>query len=176
MALLRSIARNVLLLTMITDNELSDEVLSKIWNSFFHFFLDEKSHSFLIAQCQTLIEVSESITAWNNSKYSKFIRMCNVNTLLELRRHWELYVQAGQLSSAGKKRLKEMVFSSIKTTKATNTRDPDFFHVALRAHIFSSPRNLPARFSSIFGRLGSHLSTHEMSPPRHSSTRHSSTP
>jgi len=119
MSLSCSIARNVLLLTMITDRQLSDEVLSKIWNSFFHFFLDEKSHSFLIAQCQTLIEVSESITAWNDSKYSKFIRMCNMNTLLELRRHWELYVQAGQLSSAGKERLKEMVLSSIRTTEAT---------------------------------------------------------
>jgi len=105
---------------MTVDNELSDEVLSKIWSSFFHFFLDERSHSFLIAQCRALIEVSESITAWNDSKYSKFIRMCNVNTLLELRRHWELYAQAGQLPPAGKKRLREMVLSSIRTTKATH--------------------------------------------------------
>jgi len=112
----RSIARNVLLLAMITDNELSDEVLSKIWNSFFNFFLEE-SHSFLITQCQTLVEVSESITAWNNSKYSKFIRMCNVNTLSELRCHWERYVQAGQLSSTGKEQLKETVMSGIETTK-----------------------------------------------------------
>lgn len=104
---------------MITDKELSDSVVSKIWNSFFHFFLDGKSHSFLVAQCQTLIEVSESIAAWNDSKYSKFIRVCNVNTLLELRRHWELYVQAGRLSSAQQDRLKEMVSSSSKTTRAT---------------------------------------------------------
>jgi len=113
----RSIARNVLLLAMITDNEPSDDVLSKIWNSFFNFFLDEESHSSLIAQCQTLVEVSESITAWNDSKYSKFIRMCNVNTLSELRRHWERYVQAGQLSSTGKEQLKETVMSGIETTK-----------------------------------------------------------
>jgi len=104
---------------MITDNELSDQVLSKIWNSFFHFFLDEKSYSFLVAQCQTLIEVSKSIATWKNSKYSGLIRMCNVNTLLELRRHWELYLQASQLSSAKKKGLKEMVLSSIRTTKLT---------------------------------------------------------
>ena len=112
---------------MITDSELSDEVLSRIWNSFFHFFLDEKSHSFLIAQCQALIDISESITAWNASKYSKFLHMCNVNTLLELRRHWELYVRAGQLPSAGKKRLKEMVFSSIRTTKTTLHEGFGFF-------------------------------------------------
>lgn len=104
---------------MIMDNELSDDVLSKIWNSFFHFFLDEGSHSFLIAQCQALLEVSGSITAWNDSKHSKFLRMCNVNTLLELRRHWELYVQAGQLPSARKKRLKEMILATIKTVKST---------------------------------------------------------
>ena len=102
---------------MITDNELSDEVVSKIWNSFFHLFLDEKSHSFLIAQCQTLIEVSEFIMAWNDSKYSKLIRMCNANTLCELRRHWNLYFQAGQLSSPGKERLKKMVLSGIGAMK-----------------------------------------------------------
>ena len=119
MSLLQPTARNVLLLTMIMDNELSDEALSKIWNSFFHFFLDEVSYSFLIAQCRTLLEVSESITAWNDSKYSKYLRMCNVNTLLELHRHWKLYVQASQLSSVGKKRLKEMVLSGIRATKST---------------------------------------------------------
>ena len=111
---------------MITENELSESVLSNIWNSFFHFFLDEKSHSFLIAQCQSLINVSEPITAWNDSK-SKSIRMCNVKTLLELRRHWELYVQAGQLSSAGKERLREMVLSSIKTTKVTKHKGFDLY-------------------------------------------------
>ena len=112
---------------MIADSELSNEVLSKIWNSFFHFFLDEKSHSFLTAQCQALIEVSESITAWNNSKYSGLLRMCNVNTLLDLRRHWELYVQAGQLPSAGKKRLKEMVLSSIRTTKSIHQEGINYY-------------------------------------------------
>ena len=100
------------------DNELTDVVLSRMWNSFFHFFLDEQSHSFLIVQCRTLIEVSKSIATWNGSKYSKCLRMCNTNTLLELRRHWELYVQAGQLSSARKQRLKEVVLSSIRTTKS----------------------------------------------------------
>jgi len=102
---------------MITDNELSNQVLLKIWNSFFHFFLDDKSYSFLVAQCHTLIEVSESMAAWNGSEYSKFIRMCNVNTLLELRRHWKLYVQAGQISTERKNRLNEMVLSSIRTTR-----------------------------------------------------------
>jgi hypothetical protein len=126
-SLSRSTARNVLLLTMIMDNELSDEALSKIWNSFFHFFIDEKSHSFLIAQCRALIEVSESITAWNDSKHSKFLRMCNANTLLELRRHWELYVKAGQLPSSGKKRLKEMVLSSVRTTKSTQHKGSDLY-------------------------------------------------
>lgn len=45
--------------------------------------------------------------------------MCNVNTLLELRRHWELHVQAAQLSSTRMNQLKEMVLSSIRTTRDT---------------------------------------------------------
>ena len=112
---------------MITDNELSGDVLSRIWNSFFHFFLDEKSHSFLITQCRTLIEVSGSITAWNSSKYSKFIRMCNVNTLFGLHRHWELYFQAGRLSSTEKGRLREMVLARIETTKVTHHKGLNLF-------------------------------------------------
>lgn len=114
-------------MTTVTDNELSDEVLSNIWDSFFHFFLDKESHSFLIAQCQTLIEVSESIAAWNDSKYSKFLRMCDANTLLELRRHWERYVLAGQLPAAGKKRLREMVSSSIRTIRSNKHKGSDFY-------------------------------------------------
>ena len=113
------LARNVLLFTMAVDNELSDAALSKIWNTFFHFFLDRESHAFLIQQCKALIKVSGSIAAWNDSKYAKFIRLCNVNTLVQLRRHWELYFQAGKLSAAGKRRLKEMVLSSIRVTKST---------------------------------------------------------
>ena len=101
---------------MIMDNELSDAVLSKIWNCFFHFFLDEDSHAFLIEQCETLVKVSRSIATWDNSKYAKLIRMCNVNTLFELHRHWELYSRAGKLSPAGKGRLKEMVLSRIEGT------------------------------------------------------------
>jgi hypothetical protein len=112
---------------MITDNELSDEVLSSIWNSFFHFFLDQKSHSFLVTQCQALIEVSESIAAWNGSKYAEFIRMCNVDTLVELRRHWELYVRASQLPPTGRKRLKEMVLSVLRTTKSTRHNGSSHF-------------------------------------------------
>ena len=53
--------------------------------------------------------------------------MCNVNTLLELRRHWTLCVQAGQLSSVEKKRLKEMVLSSIRITKATQHKGFNLF-------------------------------------------------
>jgi hypothetical protein len=112
---------------MITDHELSDELFSTAWNSFFHFFLDQNSHSFLAAQCQSLIDASGSIAAWNGSKYSEFIRICNANTLLELRRHWELYAQAGQLSSAKKKRLKEMVLSSIRTTRLTKHKGAEFY-------------------------------------------------
>ena len=123
-----SIARNVILLAMITDdNELSDQVLSNIWSSFFHFFLDEKSHSLLIAQCQSLIRASVSITAWNTSKYAKLIRMCNVNTLLDLRRHWELYVNASQLESSKKKRLKDMVLSSLRATRSTANTQSGLF-------------------------------------------------
>jgi hypothetical protein len=52
--------------------------------------------------------------------------MCNVNTLLDLVRHWELYVQAGQLSSSKRKLFKEKVLSCIKTTRSTKHKGNSF--------------------------------------------------
>ena len=75
-----------------------------------------------------------------------------MNTLRELRCHWELYVRVGQLPSARKKRMKEVVLSRIRITKAIQRRDPTCIHVAPLGHISSNPRNLPAGSSSTSGR------------------------
>ncbi|KAH6869723.1 hypothetical protein BKA70DRAFT_1210708 [Coprinopsis sp. MPI-PUGE-AT-0042] len=87
------LARNVLLFTMIQDETPFD----LLWNTFFHFRIDKKTRSGLIAQCNKLIELSETPDSWRASDYGQRLRMCTKYTLSELRRHWKLYAAMSDL-------------------------------------------------------------------------------
>jgi len=76
---------------MIADMTSSDDV-EKIWNTFYHLYLDPASSAFLGSQCRKLAQLSSSIETWNQSQYASFLRVCDVHTLSELRRHWDLHV------------------------------------------------------------------------------------
>ena len=102
---------------MIIDMTSSDD-LPKIWNAFFHLFFDSASSTFLSSQCRKLSQLSSSIKTWNRSHYANFLRVCDVHTLSELHRHWELYVayadspgskehHLDQVKSAAKEMLKK---------------------------------------------------------------------
>ncbi|KAJ7120986.1 hypothetical protein C8R44DRAFT_831717 [Mycena epipterygia] len=83
------LARNVILLTLVADNQTSPAI---IWNIFFHMRLNQASLAVLVSQCRKLIDISATLEQWCSSVYSHFIRMCTEYTLAELRRHWSLYV------------------------------------------------------------------------------------
>lgn len=91
--------------------------MDKAWNIFFHFFLDEDSTALLEAQCQKLLHESTSLDAWNRSEYASFLRFCNENTRLELRRHWQLYVDAGRSTSEQKRAIKEKFISAMREVR-----------------------------------------------------------
>ena len=99
---------------MISDDRSPVNAMDKVWNVFFHFFLDEDSTALLEAQCRKLLHESTSLDAWNQSEYSSFLRFCNEHTRLELRRHWQLYVDAGRSSSEQKRAIKEKVLSGMR--------------------------------------------------------------
>ncbi|KAF9785100.1 hypothetical protein BJ322DRAFT_1108563 [Thelephora terrestris] len=112
------LARNVLLLTMIADNRSCASTIDNMWNIFFHFLLDEESTTLLEAQCQKLLNESTSFDAWNQSPYSSFLRFCNEHTRLELRRHWQLYVDAGKLPPERKREIKDTFLSEMKKVRS----------------------------------------------------------
>ena len=89
-------ARNVLLFTLIVDRCPT----LRIWNIFYHFKIDGASLSLLVEQCEKLISVSGNPNAWSTSKYSTFLHFCTHRTLVQLRHHWELYMQAAKFSRA----------------------------------------------------------------------------
>ncbi|KAJ7652134.1 hypothetical protein DFH06DRAFT_1094388 [Mycena polygramma] len=93
------LARNVLLFTLVADNQLTS---GTIWNIFFHFYLDKDCLSQLTSQCKKLLNIGETLEEWAASTYAPFLRMATQYTLTEIRRHWSLYVAMHDLP-AGRK-------------------------------------------------------------------------
>jgi len=87
-----------------------------MWNIFFHLFLDEESAGFLEAQCKKLLQESTSLDVWNRSGYS-FLRFCSEHTRLELRRHWQLYLDAGKSSPKRKREVREYLLLEMRKVK-----------------------------------------------------------
>ncbi|KAJ7048619.1 hypothetical protein C8F01DRAFT_1189544 [Mycena amicta] len=94
------LARNVLLFTLVADDQLKRDV---IWNIFFHFFLDKPCLTSLITQCRKLLLIGDSLRQWEASAYGPYIRMGTQYTYSEIRRHWTLYVEFQTLSVDRKK-------------------------------------------------------------------------
>ncbi|KAH6869724.1 hypothetical protein BKA70DRAFT_1242288 [Coprinopsis sp. MPI-PUGE-AT-0042] len=89
-----------------------------LWNTFFHFRIDKETRSGLIAQCNKLIELSETPDGWRASEYGQKLKMCTKYTLSELRRHWKLYVDMRDLPSEQLKNLS----ATLKRFSAENSQ------------------------------------------------------
>jgi hypothetical protein len=108
------IARNIILLTMIFDMTSSDD-LAKIWNAFYHLYLDPASSAFLASQCRKLSRLSSSIETWNQSQYASFLRVCDLCTLADLRRHWDLYAAYVDSPDLKKRHLEQVDLAAKET-------------------------------------------------------------
>jgi hypothetical protein len=91
---------------------------------FYHFYLDQPSLSLLLSQCIKLIDASETLETWSNSRYGQFLHVCTSHTLTELRRHWSLYAQTERFAEKEKKRFKDAFAAGarakLKSTVAKN--------------------------------------------------------
>ncbi|KAI0739271.1 hypothetical protein C8Q80DRAFT_1275407 [Daedaleopsis nitida] len=110
------LARNVLLFTLIADEAPNDIA----WNIFYHMHLDVKSHTYLIAQCQKLVDASASLESWRTSPYSSFLRWSTEYTLTELRRHWSLYAAMPDISSRRLSAIREAYRQVFKDQRTAN--------------------------------------------------------
>ena len=95
---------------MIADMTSSNDV-AKIWNTFYHLYLDSASSAFLSSQCRKLAQLSSSVETWNQSQYAGFLRVCDIRTLSELRRHWDLYVAYADSPESKKHQLEQVDFA-----------------------------------------------------------------
>ncbi len=115
------LARNVLLLTLLSDDE-AGNFTSNIWEIFYHFYLDKASLDLLSDQCQKLVDLAESLEVWNQSKYGAFLRFCTHATLLELRGYWGRYLRT-DVSRQGKQRLQTQFQSGMNKAAAKASED-----------------------------------------------------
>ncbi|KIK36901.1 hypothetical protein CY34DRAFT_810859 [Suillus luteus UH-Slu-Lm8-n1] len=111
------IARNTILFTLLADDG-AVQNMPQIWNIFFHFYLDKASHDLLISQCRKLVQLSSDLDSWNNGPYGHFLRMCTRDTLVELRRLWQLYVKTTTCSPSDAKAFQSAYAVDVKASKA----------------------------------------------------------
>ena len=107
-------ARNILLFTMVAD----DEPPLVIWSIFYHFFLDDASLALLLGQCRKLVQFSSDLQTWSTSKYGNFLRFCTERSLLEIRRHWVLYLEMETMPTPEKNLLKDSFIAGMKAVKS----------------------------------------------------------
>ena len=95
-----TLARNVFLYTFILDNFSSAQSGIKavehsyaLWNLFYHFFVPRKEINLLQSHALKLVQSSQSSKAWELSKYGKVIQFLGEDTLKELSRFWNLYLE-----------------------------------------------------------------------------------
>ena len=117
---------------MIADEGALDRI-QLMWNMFYHFYLDQSSHSLLLHQCNKLIDASETLEAWSNSQYGQFLHVCTTHTLSELRRHWNLYAQTERFTEKERMRFKDAFTVGARTKLASTLEDGTNIQTACRS-------------------------------------------
>ena len=97
----QSVARNVMLLTMIVENQSAspkslDETtaLQSIWNIFYHLFLPASDLRKLQDHAKRLASASTSADAWKASNFNLCVAFVSQSTLSILHEYWSLYAKS----------------------------------------------------------------------------------
>ncbi|KAJ3214277.1 hypothetical protein HDU67_001822 [Dinochytrium kinnereticum] len=116
------LARNILFLTLLADDELGTQTDS-IWGFFYHLFIDDETRNLLIDQCHKLLNAGSTCLEWNRSMYGAYIRFCDLATLVTVRRFWEQYVKTATLPGAEARALKKSYAEAIRQ-RSLKVNDP----------------------------------------------------
>lgn len=68
-----------------------------IWNIFYHAYIDNTTMQSLKTHLKIVLPYSTSIEAWEQSPYGFCLKFSTAYTLLEVRRHWNLYADMDKL-------------------------------------------------------------------------------
>ncbi|KAI0533972.1 hypothetical protein GGR58DRAFT_520809 [Xylaria digitata] len=84
------IARNMLLLSLITDDE-NNENRDLLWDIYYHMSIDQKALDLIRTQAKKLYDLSATMQTWQQSKYGSRISFCDSITLFIVRKVWSFY-------------------------------------------------------------------------------------
>lgn len=128
------LARNVVLLTLITNGRPSTE----LWDLFYHFYVPTKTLSILRTHAAGLVEASKSTEKWASSPYGSYIKYVDKATLQELRRYWTRYASTEkfpQARTAIAQRSKET--GNMHVLTGVRSAGPLWFHASeTMAHVY----------------------------------------
>ena len=80
-------ARNILLFTLLIDDT-ATTASNKIWNIYYHLYLDDESLHLLDCQAVKLLGLSDSLPAWNAGRYGPALRFYDQRTFAKIKALW----------------------------------------------------------------------------------------
>jgi hypothetical protein len=86
-----TLARNVLLYTILIDEAESDSCPLGLWHLFYDFSIDMANFDLIFQQSTKLCQLSDSLATWHESEYGQSLRMVNSETLSILNHYWDKY-------------------------------------------------------------------------------------
>ena len=87
---MRLTARNVLLFTLLVDDT-TTKAADKIWNIYYHLYLDDDSLRLLDSQAVKLASLSVTLERWNTGQYGHALRFCDQRTFAKIKAVWTAY-------------------------------------------------------------------------------------
>ena len=75
-------ARNIFLLTLIIDEETSNDAL---WDIYYHLYLNDNIAATVQAHLSKLLPLLSSLNSWKKSQYGTKLRFCDEDTLDDVR-------------------------------------------------------------------------------------------
>jgi hypothetical protein len=76
------------MLTLLFDNN-ALAIIKQIWSIYYHWKIDDSSHSILNSQLKKLISISSSYETWHSSPYGGILEFADLHTLRQVREVWE---------------------------------------------------------------------------------------
>ncbi|KAI1195343.1 hypothetical protein F5X97DRAFT_308398 [Nemania serpens] len=85
-------ARNILLFSLIIDNDDDDDQNDKaLWAIYYHMYLDKTALDLLRSQAKKLYTLSATMGDWQQSKYGSLLCFCDSAALVDVRKIWKFY-------------------------------------------------------------------------------------
>jgi hypothetical protein len=141
-------ARNILLFTILLDDDFKNEPKEIYWSILYDIFLQPRTLATIKRQAENLIKLSSSLATWQSSKYSDTIHIVNSTTLQSLRKSWQNCIKwSDPTTNAATAKSYKSLLSSITQT---NSQGESTFNLTKSFGALSSQSHEYAVFHSSY--------------------------